>query len=102
VENSRENAQSILRALAQFGMGSPGLSEEDFLEPDQIVQIGYPPERIDILTAVSGLVFLDCYEKRVIIPLDDVEVNFIDLENLKKNKKASGRMQDLVDLENLQ
>jgi len=102
VENSRENAQSILQAVAQFGMKSLGLSEEDFLEPDQVVQIGYPPERIDILTAASGLVFMDCYEKRVIILLDDVEVNFIDLENLKKNKKASGRIQYLADLENLQ
>jgi hypothetical protein len=102
VENSHENAQSIFRALTQFGMGSLGLTEEDFLETNQVVQIGYPPERIDILTAVSGLVFMDCYEQRVKILLDDVEVSFIDLENLKKNKKATGRMQDLADLENLE
>jgi len=102
VENSLENAHSILQALTQFGMGSLGLNEADFLEPDQVVQIGYPPERIDILNDVSGLAFLDCYEQRVKILLDDIEVNFIDLENLKRNKKASGRMQDLADLENLE
>lgn len=102
VERSRENAQALLQALAQFGMGSLGLTEEDFLEPDQVVQLGYPPNRIDILVMVSGVEFADCYPHRVKISLDGVEVNFIDLVNLKKNKKASGRMQDLADLENLE
>jgi hypothetical protein len=65
------------------------------------VQLGYPPSRIDILMAISGIEFSDCYAKSVNILLDGVEVKFIDLESLKKNKKASGRMQDLADLENL-
>lgn len=102
VERSRENAQALLQALAQFGMGSLGLTEEDFIEPDQVVQLGYPPNRIDILVMVSGIEFADCYPQRVKISLDGVDVNFIDLANLKKNKKASGRMQDLADLENLE
>jgi hypothetical protein len=102
VDINPENAQSILRALTQFGMGSLGLTEEDFLKPDQVVQIGYPPERIDILTTASGLEFGECYEKRVKITLDGVDVNLIDLENLKKNKKATGRLQDLADLGNLE
>jgi hypothetical protein len=102
VERSHENAQALLKALAQFGMGSLGLREEDFLEPDQVVQLGNPPNRIDILLAVSGIDSADCYPQVVKILLDGVETNFIDLENLKKNKKASGRMQDLADLENLE
>lgn len=101
IESSPENAQALVLALTQFGMASLGLTKSDFLDPDQVVQIGYPPNRIDILSTVSGLEFTSCYAQRVKTILDGVEVNFIDLENLRKNKKASGRLQDLADLENL-
>ena len=101
-ENSLENARNLVLVLDQFGMGSLGLKPDDFLDPDQVIQIGYPPERIDILTSVSGIEFADCYPLRAKISLDGVEVNFIDLANLRKNKKASGRIQDLADLENLE
>ena len=102
VECSRENAQALIRALAQFGMGSLGLSEEDFIIPDQVIQLGYPPNRIDILASIPGVDFSECYARRVEISLDGVNVNFIDLEHLRQNKKASGRIQDLADLENLE
>jgi predicted nucleotidyltransferase len=102
VDRSRENAQALIQALAQFGMGSLGLSEEDFLVPDQVVQLGYPPDRIDILVSISGVEFPECFARRVEVSLDGVNVNFIDLEHLKQNKKASGRMQDLADLEKLE
>lgn len=102
VEKSPENARALIQALVQFGMGSLGLKEEDFLVPDQVVQLGYPPNRIDILMSVSGVTFADCFEQRVKVTLDGLEVNFIDLENLKKNKKASGRLLDLADIENLE
>jgi predicted nucleotidyltransferase len=102
VERSRENAQALIQALAQFGMGSLGLSEEDFLVPDQVVQIGFPPNRIDILVSISGVDFPECFDKRIEVLLDGVNVNFIDLEHLKENKKASGRLQDLADIENLE
>jgi predicted nucleotidyltransferase len=102
VERSRENAQALIQALTQFGMGSLGLSEEDFLVPDQVVQIGFPPNRIDILVSISGVEFPECFDKRVEVLLDGVNVHFIDLEHLKQNKKASGRLQDLADVENLE
>jgi len=101
VELSQENAARLIRALDQFGFGSLGLRPEDFLDPDQIVQLGYPPNRIDILTALIGVDFKSCYEARVETKIEDVAVNFIDLQNLKKNKKATGRLQDLADLESL-
>ena len=101
VECSPENSQAIIQALTQFGMGSLGLSEDDFLVPDQVVQIGYPPNRIDILLSISGVEFVDCFASKMEIMVDDITFNFIDLENLRKNKKASGRIQDLADLENL-
>ena len=99
---TEENAAKVVRALDQFGFASLGLKVWDFLEADQIIQLGYPPSRIDILTTLLGVKFSDCYPVRVSIEMDGVSVNFIDLENLKKNKKATGRHQDLADLENLE
>ncbi len=101
IEMSRENATNLMRALDEFGFGSIGLKAEDFLEPNQVIQLGYPPNRIDLLLSLSGVNFEDCYASKVQVAIDDVTVNFIDLENLKKNKKASGRLQDLADVENL-
>ena len=97
-----DNASKILKALDQFGFGSLGVKELDFIVPNQMLQLGYPPGRIDILTTIPGVEFSECYTARATVEVDGVSVNFIDLENLKKNKKASGRHQDLADLENLE
>ena len=102
VEMSSENSHALILAIEQFGMGSLGLKEEDFLLPDQIIQIGYPPDRIDILVSMTGVEFSDCYLKRIETILNGVKINFIDLEHLKENKKATGRHQDLADLEKLE
>jgi hypothetical protein len=102
VDSTPQNASVIIKALDQFGMASLGLKEIDFLTPDQIIQLGNPPNRIDILVTLSGVNFNFCFEKRLVVDIDDFKVNFIDLESLKQNKKASGRAQDLADLENLQ
>ena len=101
IELGQGNAANILKALAQFGFGSLGLTEDDFLEPDQIIQLGFPPSRIDILTTLEGVDFDECFASKTITTIDNIQMNFIDLENLKKNKKATGRLQDLADLENL-
>jgi hypothetical protein len=101
IELGQGNAANILKALAQFGFGSLGLTEDDFLEPDQIIQLGFPPSRIDILTTLVGVDFDECFASKTITTIDNIQMNFIDLENLKKNKKATGRLQDLADLENL-
>jgi hypothetical protein len=95
------NAEKLLQTLDEFGFGSLGLTIDDFLVPDQIIQLGYPPARIDLLTTLPGVDFADCYESRLEIQVDNVTVNFIDLENLKRNKRASGRPQDIADLANL-
>jgi predicted nucleotidyltransferase len=102
VEMTAENASKILKALELFGFGSLEVNPSDFTVPDQMLQLGYPPGRIDILTTLPGVEFSECYPARTIVELDGVSVNFIDLENLKKNKKATGRHQDLADLENLE
>lgn len=102
LEISPENAVKIVKALEQFGFGSLGLQANDFLVPDQIIQLGYPPHRIDLLATPAGINFENCYASRVQVVIDNITVNFIDLDNLKKNKKATGRLQDLADLENLE
>jgi hypothetical protein len=102
VELSFDNAGRILKALEKFGFGSLDLKADDFLEGDQIVQLGYPPNRIDILTTLKDLTFEDCYKSRVEIEIQGVHINFIDIDSLKKNKRATGRLQDLADVENLE
>ncbi|MDZ7756636.1 hypothetical protein [Rhodohalobacter sp.] len=77
------------------------LTITDFTKNDQIIQLGYPPNRIDIITSVTGLKFTDCYPKRNSFSIEDIEIQTISLVDLKKNKKASGRYKDLDDLENL-
>ncbi len=102
IERTPSNAANIVRALDRFGFGSLGLKEQDFLEPDQIVQLGQPPNRIDILTTLSGVEFGTCFDLRQDAEIDGVTVSFIGLQDLKRNKKASGRHQDLADAENLE
>jgi len=102
IEMSSLNAYNLIKALEGFGFGSLGLTIDDFLTPDQVIQLGYPPNRIDLITTPDGVEFQTCYLSRIEVKIDDIIVNFIDLENLKKNKKASGRLQDLADLENLE
>lgn len=102
VEMSAENASKIIKALDQFGFGSMGVKESDFTVPNQMLQLGHPPRRIDILTTLPGVEFSECYLARTIVDVEDASINFIDLENLRKNKQATGRHQDLADLENLE
>lgn len=98
---SPENADKILNALDDFGFGELNLTAEDFSEPDQIIQLGFPPNRIDIMTSLSGLDFNNCYETRLEVNLDGIAIVIIDRVNLKKNKLATGRPQDLADAENI-
>ena len=102
IELSPENADKVLKALEKFGFGSLDLKVDDFLEDDQIIQLGYPPNRIDILTTLKDLNFEGCYNTRVEVEIQGLRINFIDIENLKRNKRATGRPQDLADAENLE
>ena len=96
---NRKNAEKVAAVLSDFGFDVP--DADMFLEEERIIRLGTPPFRIEVLTTISGVSFESCYEQRVLGVIDDVEVNIIDLENLKANKKASGRAKDINDLENL-
>ena len=101
IEQTEANSDRLMRALGEFGFGSIGLSSSDFLEPDTVVQLGYPPRRIDLLTSPSGVTFQRCYENRMTIEIDGTTIPFISLKDLKANKAASGRPRDLADIEDL-
>lgn len=96
-----ENVKRVLKALHEFGFSQLDLTEQDFLTPGNVIQLGYPPHRIDILTQATGVIFEECYSSRISLTIDGLTVNFIDIENFKKNKQAVGRLQDLADLESL-
>jgi hypothetical protein len=101
VRPSHDNAEKIQRALSQFGFGSLGLTSKDFLEIDQVVQLGVPPNRIDLLTSISGVGFDEAWKLRAAGTMDDIPVSFIGRESLIKNKRATGRPQDIVDAQML-
>jgi hypothetical protein len=96
-----KNAEKIIKALKDFGFGSAELVPDLFLKEKQIIRMGLPPLRIEIITTISGVSFEDCYKERTIDTVDEIEVNIISLKYLKANKKASGRYKDLDDLEHL-
>jgi len=95
------NARRLLAALDQFGFGALGIGLEDLITPNRVVQLGYPPRRIDLLTSIDGVAFAPSFERRFVVALDGQSLNFIALEDFKTNKRASGRHKDLADLDAL-
>ena len=95
------NATNVVTALKEFGFAVPELSPELFLQKDRIVRMGIPPLRLEILTTISGVDFAECFENKLTVQIEELEVNLINLQDLKVNKRASGRLKDLLDLENL-
>jgi hypothetical protein len=96
-----ENARRVVAALQEFGFSGPDISEADFLRPNYVVQLGYPPNRIDLLTSVTGLEFDECWQVREIVEVDGTPLNFLSLAHLKLNKRLAGRKKDELDLDNL-
>ena len=95
------NAQHLIEVLDAFGFGSLGIGKEDFLVADQVVQLGYPPFRIDLLTGIDGVTFEGAWQRRLTVVHDGLPLHFIGLEDLKANKRVSGRPRDIDDLEQL-
>lgn len=96
-----QNATKLVQVLQNFGFAVPGLSADLFLQEGQIVRMGVPPLRIELLNTISGVAFEECYARRQINEIDGILVNLIHVQDLKLNKQASGRPKDLNDLENL-
>lgn len=91
------NSHRIIDALEEFGFGGLGLTAADFEESDVVVQLGREPQRIDILTFATGLDFEDAYVRRFSVDIGGVSVPFLSVDDLRRNKLASGRLRDLAD-----
>lgn len=100
VGSGSANLMRIVQVLRDFGFENPILTAW-MKDPRKTLRMGYPPARIEILTHISGIEFTEAWSARVAATLEGVPVNFIGLEQLKANKKAAGRLQNLADLENL-
>ena len=101
VKTSPSNADSIIKALDEFGFGSLAVSIEDLNQEDQVIQLGYPPIRIDIMTSIDGVNFDDAYKSSIKTHYGDISVQMINREDLITNKRATGRYKDLADIEAL-
>ena len=101
IRSTSDNACKVLAVLEAFGFGSVGISEQDLLRPGQVVQLGQPPNRIDLLTSISGVDFDAAWSSRVETVLDDQPITLLGWEQLLRNKRASGRQKDLADVEKL-
>lgn len=96
------NASRLVRALEAFGLGGLGLKQADFLTPDTVVQLGYPPARIDLLTSIDGVEFTEAFPRRVVVEMAGLRLPIIGIDDFKANKRASGRPKDLADLDSIE
>lgn len=104
VDTAPENARRVWHALATFGAPLDALKvrEGDFQAPEQVIQLGLPPLRVDIMTSISGVTFEEAWDERTEGALFDVPVAFLGRESFVKNKRATGRPKDLLDIDALE
>jgi hypothetical protein len=98
---NEDNAKKIVEAIHAFGMASMNIKVEDFMSADTVIQLGMPPNRIDILTDLEMLDFETCYAQRETANFEGLDIAVLDLDNLIKSKLNAGRPQDKVDAKKL-
>jgi len=96
-----KNAALLVKTLKDFIGSNLGYTEQDFLQKDIIIQLGMPPNRIDLITDLDGITFEEAYSQKIVDKIDGIDMNIIDLNSLKTNKKSTGRTKDLLDYEEL-
>ena len=101
VRPTRENIERLIAALDDFGFSALGVTAEDFSAPNAIVQLGYPPARIDLLTAIDGVGFDACFARRNELLISGVLLPVLGRDDLIKNKLAAGRPKDIADVASL-
>jgi hypothetical protein len=101
VRATPENAAKLVGLLNQFGFADSGFKESDFTEPEQTIQLGRAPNRIDLLTSISGVTTDDAFATKISAMLDGIPVFILGKDALIRNKRAVGRPQDLADLDAL-
>ena len=96
-----ENARRMLRVLGDFGFASMGISEADLQAPEGVIQLGVKPNRIDLLTTISGVSFDEAWAGRCDAELDGIPTHLIGRQELIRNKEATGRVRDMGDADEL-
>jgi len=99
IKPSIENAGKMVNVLKDFGFESLRLTKEDFLKENYVTQLGYPPLRIDILNAISGVNFDEAYAGRIIGQEEELTISFINIQDFIANKMATGRAKDWGDID---
>lgn len=99
VESTPENAEKVYRALKQFGAPLVDLTQDDLATVNVVFQIGLPPNRIDLLTSISGVQFSEAWKRHITFDLSGKQIPIIGKEDLICNKQAAGRPKDLIDLQ---
>ena len=102
VRATPENAVKLVDVLHHFGFAGSGFKESDFTQPAQMIQLGRAPNRIDLLTSITGVTTEEALASKVEAELDGIPIFILSKEALIRNKRAVGRPQDLVDLELLE
>jgi hypothetical protein len=101
IRQTPANVANLLKALDLFGFGTVGLTEADFMAPESVIQLGYPPARIDLLTAIDGVDFEACRLRQIVVDISGVQLPVIHVDDFRANKRAAGRAKDIADLESL-
>lgn len=101
IDASIENAEKMLQVLNDFGFQELNITIDDLTSPDKIIQIGYPPLRIDLITTIDGVEFTEAWKQKVSSSYGKQHINIISRDLFIKNKSACGREKDLRDLEKL-
>ena len=102
VRPTPDNARLLLALLNQFGFEQSSFKETDFLQPEQIIQLGRVPNRIDLLTSLTGVNTDEAFDTKVSAIIDGIPVFVLGRDELIRNKRAVGRPQDLADLSALE
>jgi predicted nucleotidyltransferase len=97
-----DNAARLIAVLKRFGFGNAGFKESDLIEPAQVLQLGRPPNRIDLLTGLSGITVDEAFADRLAADIDGLHVFVLSRENLIRNKRAVARPRDLADIAELE
>ena len=95
------NAEKVIQVLGKFGFGSLQISSADLMQSENVIQLGYPPVRIDLITSIDGVENEEVLAGIIAGDFFGMRIPIISLEHLKRNKRATGRAQDLSDLNNL-
>jgi hypothetical protein len=101
IATDQDNANAVYLALKEFGAPLENLTSEDFTHKDYFYQMGRAPLRVDIMMSIPGIGFDEAWENREVVELDDLKIFFISRSDLIQSKEASGRPQDMIDIDKL-